>query len=573
MTITADADQATLDLAVADLQAHSSSWVNLSLQGKLDLLQRLKPRVMAEAPTMVALSQQAKGLHPDGEWGAEDWMTGPWALLQGITSLETCLRRVERGQSPLESKAVRTRPDGQVVVDVFPATRTDALLLNGYRANVWMQPGLTPAQVLADAARMYRGAGYADPGVTLVLGAGNVGSITTLDVLHVLYAEGSVAIVKMNPVNDYLAPVFERIFADFVERGWLRFVRGGASVGGYLAHHQGIDAVHMTGSAATHDAIVWGTGPEAESRRRGGTPLLDKPITSELGGVSPMIVAPGRWSDADLDFQAAHIVTSKLNNAGHNCIATQVIVLPQAWPQADDLLDRVRSLISRLPSRPAYYPRASERIEAAASAHGDAEVLGDEGLCVMVPQLPIDAAASLLTDEVFAGAMGVVRLPGDDVDAYLRQAVRFANEELPGTLGASMLVDPATERTWSQSVDRAIADLRYGCVGVNAWSALGFLLGYSPWGAFPGHTLQDIGSGQGFVHNAFLLHGVQKAVVRMPFRPMHRSFLSGQPHMSPTPPFFVTNRTAQTTVQRLCSFLADGRPADLAGIFASALRG
>ncbi|UOB08415.1 aldehyde dehydrogenase family protein [Streptomyces sp. HP-A2021] len=52
-------------------------------------------------------------------------------------------------------------------------------------------------------------------------------------------------------------------------------------------HHPKVRHVHMTGSAATHDAIVFGTGTEGAGRKKAGTPLLDKPATSELGGVSP----------------------------------------------------------------------------------------------------------------------------------------------------------------------------------------------------------------------------------------------------------------------------------------------
>jgi hypothetical protein len=37
--------------------------------------------------------------------------------------------------------------------------------------------------------------------------------------------------------------------------------------------------------------------------------------------------------------------------------------------------------------------------------------------------------------------------------------------------------------------------------------------------AFPGHTQQEIGSGTGVVHNAFLLQHVQKSVTEIPFRP------------------------------------------------------
>ncbi|MBV8350588.1 MAG: hypothetical protein JOZ49_24680 [Mycolicibacterium sp.] len=44
---------------------------------------------------------------------------------------------------------------------------------------------------------------------------------------------------------------------------------------------------------------------------------------------------------------------------------------------------------------------------------------------------------------------------------------------------------------------------------------MNFLLGYTSWGAFPGHTPQNIGSGTGVVHNAFLLQHVQKAIAEI----------------------------------------------------------
>jgi acyl-CoA reductase-like NAD-dependent aldehyde dehydrogenase len=573
MTVETSTDHATLDAIVADLNAHAGEWVALPLAEKVAMLERLRPRIMAEADAMVRETQKAKGIDASTLWGAEDWLTGPWAFLQGVTALLTTLNRVQKGVPPVETKKTRSRVGGQTVVQVFPATPQDSLLLSGYGAEVWMMPGVSRQAAVTGAAAMYRGQGYADPGVALVLGAGNVGTITTLDILHMLYTEGSVCVVKMNPVNDYLSPHFAEIFAEFIDRGWLRFVHGGPDVGGYLAHHDGVHAIHMTGSAATHDAIVWGVGAEAEARRSSGERLLAKPITSELGGVSPMIVVGGDWSDADLQFQAEHLVTSKLNNAGHNCIATQVIVLPESWTQADALLDKVRSVIAALPPRAQYYPRAADKVAAAVQGHESAEHLGRGDLCALVPDLSAQGVESLVNDEVFAGAMGVVRLPGATTAAYLANAVAFANDVLPGTLGASIVIDPATAKRDKAALDTAIADLRYGSIGINAWTGLNFLLGYTPWGAFPGHTEEEIGSGIGFVHNAFLLQGVQKGVAWMPFRPLHRAALNGQLHMSPKPPFFVTNKTGATTARRLSAYLATGNHLGLAGIFASALRG
>jgi hypothetical protein len=155
----------------------------------------------------------------------------------------------------------------------------------------------------------------------------------------------------------------------------------------------------------------------------------------------------------------------------------------------------------------------------------------------------------------------------------MRNAVEFSNDVLPGTLGATIVIDPKTRKTNAVAFDEAISDLRYGDIGVNVWSAMGFLLGYTPWGAFPGHTPQNIGSGTGVVHNAFLLQNVQKAVAEIPFRPSPRAIINGELTISPKPIFFVTNKTAETTIRRLVKFLVDGNPTALPGIFASALRG
>ncbi|WP_251049545.1 MULTISPECIES: hypothetical protein [unclassified Streptomyces] len=177
------------------------------------------------------------------------------------------------------------------------------------------------------------------------------------------------------------------------------------------------------------------------------------------------------------------------------------------------------------------------------------------------------------TDEVFGSALGVVRLAGDTPDAFLRNAVDFANDKLPGALGATLLVHPKTEKAHRAVVGTAIAELRHGTLGVNCWSAIGFLLGYTPWGAHPGHTRQDIGSGIGFVHNAFMIEDVEKTVLRAPFAPAPRGLFTGSPSLSPRPPYFVTNRTARTTLERVTRFTAKPGLGKLPGIFSSALRG
>ncbi|MFF1569793.1 aldehyde dehydrogenase family protein [Streptomyces sp. NPDC058293] len=562
-------DTKSLDHAVAHVRGNAASWSSTSLTERIALLERLLPRVISRAAEMAGAGARAKGHGPDSPWAAEDWTGGPWALAQNATAFLHVLRRIATGRDPLNAGTVH-EGNGRTRVDVFPATGWDRLLLSGFRAQVWMRPGVTEEQTRACAAGEYRGR-PGDPALALVLGAGNVAAITALDILHKLYAEGQVVIAKMNPVNAYLRPHFEYVFAEFVERGWLRFVDGGAAEGGYLSRHEGVDAIHVTGSDRTHDAIVWGTDEKAEQRRQDDVPLIAKPFSSELGGISPCIVTPGPWSDADFRFQAEHIVTSKLNNSGHNCIASQILALPRDWDGTERLLDEIRRVQRELPERADYYPGAAGRLASVRAAHPTVEAYGD-GCRLLVPDIT-DHDDLLVTDEVFASALGVVRLPGAAPAEFLHHAVDFANDVLPGTLGATLIVHPRTEKAHREAVRTAIADLRYGTLGVNCWSGVGFLLGFTPWGAFPGHTRQDIGSGIGFVHNAFMLEDVEKTVLRAPFTPALRGLFTGDPSLSPRPPYFVTHRTALTTVERLTRFTAAPSLTKLPPLFAAALRG
>lgn len=50
-----------------------------------------------------------------------------------------------------------------------------------------------------------------------------------------------------------------QLFAPLVAAGFLEFVYGGAEVGHYCNHHPLVDSVHLTGSEATYNNIMFGT--------------------------------------------------------------------------------------------------------------------------------------------------------------------------------------------------------------------------------------------------------------------------------------------------------------------------
>lgn len=544
---------ARLDRAVDDLQAHKTHWAKRPIRARIRDLERVIVNTEAEATAWVAAAVRAKGISVGSPLEGEEWISGPWALVTGAAAYVDTLRALAEGRSPLERTRLRTSRSGQVVVDAFPFTPFDRLLLSGYSAEVWMQPDVSVTDLEDQVAQQYK-----DPApmgrVALVLGAGNITSIAPLDVLHELFVENSVAVVKLNPVNDYLGPHLERIFEPLVTAGFVRFAYGGADVGGHLVRHDDIEAVHITGSVSTHDAIVFGERTPTRSRRR--KPLLDKPITSELGGVGAAIVVPGPWDRHDLRHHATNLATMKLHNAGFNCIALQVLVLPRQWPLADVLVDQACATIRACPPRPPYYPGAAHRRELLVAAHPDAEALDDtEVPTTLIRDLdPRSDDEPCFTTEAFGGVFATTKLPGDDAASFLAEAVKFCNDVLSGTLGVNVLIHPKTKAALGRRFDEAIAQLRYGTIGINCWKGLSYLLQRTPWGAFPGHTLDDIQSGIGTTHNGLMLANTQKTVVRGPFRTFPRSLRHGERHLATKPPWFVTHRRAHVLGERLTRF-------------------
>jgi aldehyde dehydrogenase (NAD(P)+) len=567
-------DKASLDRTVAELDAAKRRWARLPIPMKIDLLHRVREHVAHVADEWVSTAVRAKGIRPGSPLAGEEWLSGPYAVLTWIAAMTTSLQRLAAGADPLAGFRVWERPDGQAVVQVYPHGPRERLLLHGVTADVWMQPGADPDALADTVASFYR---RPDPEgkVALVLGAGNIASIAPLDVLYKLYADGEVASVKLNPVNDYLGPVFERAFAPLVDEGYVRFVYGGGDVGAYLCQHAGVETIHITGSARTHDLIVYGPGDRGAARKARDERLLAKPITSELGGVGPTIVVPGPWTAADFEFQAEHLVTQKLHNSGHNCIASQVLVLPESWDGAERLLAALRRRLRSVEARPAYYPGTEQRRAAAREHYPNAEDLpAGEASCLLVTGVDAsDPKEYAFTEEFFGPVWATAELAGTDAAGFLRNAVRFANKALYGTLGANIVIHPGTAAEISAVLDEAVADLRYGTVGVNAWTGVGYSTPRATWGAFPGHTPRDIQSGTGVVHNALLFDRPQKSVVRAPFRPFPRSVRHGELTLIPRPPWFVTNRTAASTGRRLTRYAADGGLRHIPGIFTSALRG
>lgn len=557
---------AGLDAAVSDVRANAAAWVAASVSERRRLLDEVMAAALTVADQWTELASVHEGLEPSTVESAEESIVGPYIFIRGARLLRNAIRDIERRGVPRIPGGARRLPDGRVVARVMPTSLIDRVTYIGTRADVWMERGVGPDELPHTMASAYRQPPA--PRVCLVLGAGNASSIGPLDVLHKLFVELQVVVLKMHPVMAHLGPTQEAALAPLIRAGLLRVVYGDAAEGGHLAHHPLVDTLHVTGSDKTYNAIVFGTGAEGEERRRRDEPILHKPFSAELGNLTPIIVVPGRWSESDLDYHAVNIATMLANNSGFNCTTSRVIVMSRSWPQREALLNRLRAQLAAHAPRLAFYPGAAQRFEAFWTHYPQAELFGEAhgGALpwMLIPGLSPDAAGDpAYRFEAFCSVTAETVIDATDTADFLDQATAFANDHLWGTLNATIIVDPRTERDPAvrPALDRAIANLRYGTVSVNHWSAMGYGLGITPWGAHPGHPRTDIGSGMGFVHNPLMFERSEKTVVHSWFRGW------------PKPLWFISHRTAHKLVPHLVRYEASGNLLALIPVAWYALRG
>ena len=561
-----EADITQLEDSISAVASKAERWAKVSARERAGLLSQILRDSLAESAAWNADASRAKGLIPGSGEAAEELFSGVGTFMRMTRVLRDSLLQIADLGAPQVPGPFRTAPDGRLIAQVFPASALDKLLYAKTTGEVWMEPGVTEASCLSGMAPAYRDP-EAHAGVALVLGAGNVASLGPRDVLSKLFVEGKVVVMKANPVNEYLLPHWERAMASLIEAGYLRIVRGGTEVGQYLTAHPSISEIHVTGSDKTHDAIVFGLGEAGAKRKAADEPLLDKPMSCELGSVSPVIVVPGNWTEAELNYQAEHVATMLANNAGFNCLTPRVIVTWAKWAQREDFLERLSAVLATLPTRDAYYPGARDRWQQFIDAHPKALQIGeahDQQLpwTIIADVNPKQVGDICLNVEAFCSLTSVTALEAADVASFVDAAVDFCNDVVWGTLSCTILVSPKSleDPATSDAVESAVANLRYGAIGVNLFHALAFALGTTTWGAYPGHARNDIQSGNGFVGNALMFDHPQKSVVRGPFT------------NKPKPPWFATHRNAAKVMPKLIAFEAAPSWMKLPGLVLASLK-
>lgn len=253
-----------------------------------------------------------------------------------------------------------------------------------------------------------------DPlGVVLVIGPWNYPLYLSLAPLVAAVAAGNCAVVKSSELAPATSRVLARLVPEYLDPDAVRVVEGDASVTQALLA-QGFDHALFTGGTEVGKKIMAAAAPTLT------------PVTLELGGKSPVIVA----ADADLDVAARRIAWVKLLNSGQTCIAPDYVLAEQSI--ADELIDKIVANVREFRSEESdsslqiVNQRQFDRLVALISAtdgkvatggSSDASALRIEPTVVVNPS-PTDA---VMADEIFGPILPVLKV--DSLDS----AAEFVN--------------------------------------------------------------------------------------------------------------------------------------------------
>ena len=153
-------------------------------------------------------------------------------------------------------------------------------------------------------------------GVALIMSPWNYPFLLTMEPLIGAIAAGNCAVVKPSAYSPAASAVIRDILADCFPPEFVSVVEGGRAENQALLD-QKFDCIFFTGGVEVGKEVM------AKAARH------LTPVTLELGGRSPVILAP----DADVELAAARIAWGKFLNAGQTCVAPDHVWVPEGMAE------------------------------------------------------------------------------------------------------------------------------------------------------------------------------------------------------------------------------------------------
>ena len=255
-----------------------------------------------------------------------------------------------------------------------------------------------------------------DPlGVVLVIGPWNYPLYLSLAPLVAALAAGNCAVVKPSELAPATSALLARLVPEYLDPMAVRVVEGDAAVTQALLA-KGFDHALFTGGTEVGKKIMAAAAPTLT------------PVTLELGGKSPVIVA----ADADIDVAARRIAWVKLLNSGQTCIAPDYVLAERSV--ADELIDKIVANVREFRSAETdpllriVNQRQFDRLVALISASDGKVVTGggsDSAELRIEPTVIVDPSPTdaVMADEIFGPILPVLTV--DSLDS----AAEFVNSK------------------------------------------------------------------------------------------------------------------------------------------------
>src|SRR5258705_43708 len=210
------------------------------------------------------------------------------------------------------------KPDGSTATR-WSSTKGEAAFA-GKHLKKWMRRRQQPLPLAQLPGRCW--VQYDPLGVVLIIGPWNYPVYLTLAPLVAAVAAGNCAVLKPSELAPATSALLARLVPLYLDAEAVRVVEGdGQTTQDLLA--QSFDHALFTGGTAIGKKIMAAAAPTLT------------PVTLELGGKSPVIVA----ADADLDVAARRIAWLKLMNSGQTCIAPDYVLADRSVSK--QLTDRI----------------------------------------------------------------------------------------------------------------------------------------------------------------------------------------------------------------------------------------
>jgi coniferyl-aldehyde dehydrogenase len=276
----------------------------------------------------------------------------------------------------------------------------------------WMRPKRASADWLFLPARTE--VRYQPLGVVGVIAPWNYPVNLALNPLAVAIAAGNHVMLKPSEHTPRTSELLKQLLCDVFPEDRVATVLGGPDVAAAFAALP-FDHLFFTGSTSVGRKVMAAAAQHLT------------PVTLELGGKSPAIIAP----DYPLATAVGRIAAGKFLNAGQTCIAPDYVLMPQTMiaPFVAEMQKYVSRRYADLAANPDYtsivnaaqYARLKSYLDQAHAAGAKIVELadGDAGKRILPPTLVLDARddLALMQDEIFGPILPLVAV--DSVDAAI----------------------------------------------------------------------------------------------------------------------------------------------------------